>query len=126
MSAEENSHPKAYSVRWFENGHIVLWLFKDLCWVTTFKIGGIIMMVPTLLLGIYITFLSKKSISELYHNLAVCFWIAANSMWMCSEFFEFEDTGKPLATGLFVCGIFILAYYYIVGRFKNNFKNFKC
>ena len=68
MSPKEDSHPKIYSVRWFENGHIVLWLFKDLCWVTTFKIGGIIMMVPTLLLGIYITFLSKKNISELYLN----------------------------------------------------------
>ncbi len=80
------------------------------------------MMVPTLLLGIYITYLSKKNISELYHNLAVCFWIAANSMWMCSEFFEFEDTGKPIATILFSFGICILAYYYITCRLKNNFK----
>ncbi len=116
MSPKEDSHPKIYSVRWFENGHIVLWLFKDLCWVTTFKIGGIIMMVPTLLLGIYITFLSKKNISELYHNLAVCFWIAANSIWMCSEFFEFEPIGKPIATGLFGCGIIILAVYYFFIR----------
>ncbi|MDZ4756825.1 MAG: hypothetical protein SGJ10_01630 [Bacteroidota bacterium] len=116
MTPQENDHPGRYTIRWFENGHIVLWLFKDLCWVSSFKMGGVIMMVPTLLLGIYITWLSKKSKSDLFHNLAVCFWIAANSMWMCSEFFELEPTGKPIATGLFVCGIIILLVYYIFVR----------
>lgn len=111
------------SIRWLENGHIVLWLFKDLCWVTTFKIGGVIMMVPTLLLGIYITWLSRKVLSELFHNLAVIFWIAANSIWMCSEFFEFEETGKPIATGCFVTGITILAIYYMFLRKRKPLSN---
>lgn len=118
MAEKETDHPPKYSIRWFENGHIVLWLFKDLCWVTAFKVGGIVMMIPTLLLGIYITYLSRKRISDLFHNIAVCFWIAANSLWMCSEFFAFESIGKPAATAFFIIGITIIIIYYMFVRKK--------
>ena len=61
--------------------------------------------------------------SELAHNLAVAFWISANSYWMISEFFEFdtviiwrEFTGKHLALIPFIAGSIILLYYYVVQR----------
>lgn len=61
--------------------------------------------------------------SELAHNLAITFWIAANSYWMISEFFGFDTiqlfnsySGKHLALIPFFIGIAILAYYYLFQR----------
>jgi hypothetical protein len=61
--------------------------------------------------------------SELAHNLAVAFWISANSLWMIAEFFHFDEmtvwkefTGKHLAIIPFVTGILILLYYYAIQR----------
>lgn len=50
------------SIRKFENMHIVLWLMKDICWITDFKIGGMIMIVPTLALAMYLTWRDRKSV----------------------------------------------------------------
>lgn len=102
-----------------ENLHIVFWLFKDLAWCLVFKPLGIAMIFPTLIIAIIITYRSKKIISEWYHNLAVTIWIIANSYWMISEFFHFDEkpllglTYKHLAAIPFTIGILILAYYYI-------------
>ena len=73
---------------------------------------GVLMVVPTLFLAFYITYRFRKEISEFYHNLAVCLWIMANSSWMIGEFF-FDDTLRPYATVFFLCGLGILAFYYI-------------
>jgi hypothetical protein len=73
---------------------------------------GISMIVPTLFLAFYITYTCRKVISELYHNLAVCLWITANSTWMIGEFF-YDDTLRPYATVFFLGGLGILAFYYI-------------
>ena len=70
------------------------------------------MIVPTLFLAFYITYIFRKEISEFYHNLAVCLWIMANSSWMIGEFF-FDDTLRPYATVFFLGGLGILAFYYI-------------
>ena len=85
------------------------------------------MMVPTLLLGIYITWLSRKVLSELFHNLAVIFWIAANSIWMCSEFLGVDNylvygtiTVKQLAMIPFITGVLILAYYYLIYKPRHS------
>jgi hypothetical protein len=48
---------------------------------------GIFMIAPTLLFAIYITYLNRSDKAELAHNLAVCFWISANSVWMIGEFY---------------------------------------
>ena len=59
--------------------------------------------------------------SELCHNLAITFWIAANSYWMISEFMAIDTipiygwvTYKHLALIPFLMGVFCLAYYYMV------------
>jgi hypothetical protein len=99
------------SIRKFENLHIVCWLIKDTCWVLDLKILGIIMVLPTLFLAFFITIKFKKIVSEFYHNLAVCFWILANTTWMIGEFY-FDDSLRPIATLFFIAGLLVLMIYY--------------
>lgn len=100
------------SIRKFENLHIACWLLKDTCWVMDLKALGMFMIFPTLFLAFYITYRFRSVNSELYHNLAVCFWIMANTIWMIGEFF-FDDTLRPYAMVFFIAGLIILAVYYI-------------
>ena len=105
--------------RWLENGHILLWLIKDTCWALEFKTGGIIMVIPTVSVAFYITWKSRHMRAELYHNIAVCCWILANSVWMIGEFFEHE--ARPYAASIFCVGLLVLAVYYIL-YFKKDRK----
>lgn len=108
-----------------ENIHIVLWLLKDLCWCTLSKTMGLIMVIPTIALAIYITFLYRKNKAEVLHNTAIIFWICANSTWMIGEFY-FEDGLRNYALGFFCLGIGVIAYYYVSEFFlrkKNKLPN---
>ena len=119
-----NSTEQLYSIparyRKMENTHILFWLLKDVSWCMIWKPLGIAMIFPTLIISIIIAWRTRSLMSELAHNLAVTFWITANSYWMISEFFGFDET--PLAFGVegkyfamipFAIGILILAYYYM-------------
>ena len=88
---------------------------------------GILMIIPTLSVAIYIAYRTREIKSELAHNLAVAFWISANSYWMISEFFAFDDAnvfggyeGKHLAMIPFIIGVIILAWYYLIQRPKEE------
>jgi hypothetical protein len=105
--------------RKMENMHIVFWLFKDISWCMIWKVLGIAMIFPTLIISIIIAWRTRQLKSELAHNLAITFWISANSLWMISEFFGFDTMpvgnyfkGKHLALIPFAIGVLILAYYY--------------
>ena len=109
--------------RRMENMHIVFWLMKDIGWCLTWKVLGIMMIIPTLSIAIVIAWRTRHIKSELAHNLAIAFWISANSLWMIAEFFHFDEmvvwkefTGKHLALVPFVTGAVILLYYYVVQR----------
>ena len=99
--------------RWIENGHIFLWLIKDTCWAMVWRPGGIFMIFPTLSVAIYIMWKSRHERSELFHNLAVCLWITANSFWMVTEFFNIDKEYKKYAVVIFFIGILLLLVYYI-------------
>ena len=111
--------------RRMENMHIVFWLMKDISWCMIWKALGITMIIPTLTIAIVIAWRTRHIAAELSHNLAIAFWISANSLWMISEFFGFDTmviwngfTGKHLALVPFIIGISILLYYYVVQRPK--------
>jgi hypothetical protein len=113
--------PAAY--RKMENTHILFWLIKDISWCMVWKPLGIAMIVPTLGIAIVIAWRTRALTSELAHNLAIVFWITANSYWMLSEFFGFDTVrigtltdGKHLAIIPFGIGLLILAYYYLVQK----------
>jgi hypothetical protein len=95
-----------------QNLHIVMWLFKDSCWVLSFRWLGVFMIIPTLTVAIYITYKTKESASDFFHNLAICSWIIANAVWMVGDFF-FNDTLRPYATIFFFIGLILVSYFYL-------------
>ena len=109
--------------RKMENMHIIFWLLKDISWCMIWKVLGIAMIFPTLIISIIIAWRTRELKSELAHNLAITLWITANSYWMISEFFGFDEMliwhrleARYLALIPFILGILILAYYYLVQK----------
>jgi hypothetical protein len=91
------------------------------------RILGISMIFPTLLISIYMTKKLKGNPSEWHHNLAVICWIVANSYWMISEFFGFEEIiifgwfkWVHLALIPFLLGLIFIVYFYLVIRKKSH------
>lgn len=106
--------------RRMENLHIFFWLFKDISWCMVWKPLGILMIFPTLIIAVIIAWRTRQFVSELCHNVAIIFWISANSYWMIAEFFGFDEgvvygtfTNKDLAVIPFAIGILTLFYYYL-------------
>ena len=106
-----------------ENLHIIFWLIKDLSWCLLWKPLGVLMIVPTIFIAVAITWRTRHILSERYHNLAVTFWIIANSYWMISEFLSFDEmpmtstlTYRHLSIIPFALGICSIGYYYIFAR----------
>jgi hypothetical protein len=127
MSQPKEEGPYIIPARFrrMENMHIAFWLMKDISWCMIWKVLGITMIVPTLTVAIIIAWRTRQMKSELAHNLAIAFWISANSLWMISEFFHFDSmiiwkdfTGKHLALVPFITGALILLYYYAIQRPK--------
>ena len=111
------------SYRRMENMHILFWLLKDIGWCMLWKPLGLSMIVPTLTIALIITWRTRHIAAELAHNLAIVFWISANSYWMISEFAGFDTvrvwgelTGKHMALIPFLTGLVILLYYYLVQK----------
>lgn len=109
--------------RKMENMHIIFWLVKDISWCVVWKALGIAMIFPTLLIAVLIAWRTRSVRSEAVHNLAILFWISANSYWMISEFFGFDETpvwggleGKHLALIPFLTGAGVLLWYYFFGK----------
>lgn len=99
-------------IRRFENLHILLWLLKDLSWLMLWRELGIFMIFPTLLVAFFITWKMREVREELLHNLAVIFWISANSFWMLCEFFDYEEL-RIYAAIPFGIGLVLIATSYL-------------
>ncbi len=100
-------------IRHYENLHIPLWLMKDTCWMLQWKILGMSMIIPTLSVAIIIAYKSwKDKDDEFWINLAICFWIGANSYWMICEFMKHEEL-KNYAGFPFLAGMLCVAFFYI-------------
>jgi len=109
-------------IRRSENLHIVLWLIKDTCWMLEIKWLGILMIFPAIALAAIITYYSRLFI-VFYINLAVFFWIVANSFWMIEEFY-FDDAHKYYAVIPFAMGFLCVGIYYFKKyiQFRNKTK----
>ena len=123
----QNPRQSLYSIparfRKMENLHIVFWIIKDMSWCMGWTYLGITMIIPTLLVAVFIAWRTRQIHSELAHNLAVAFWICANSTWMIMEFINKDATlffgmltGKQLSMIPFAIGSLILIYYYLIQR----------
>lgn len=76
-----------------------------------FKWLGALMIVPTISIAIWIIYITRK-MTEVYLNIAVFFWISANSFWMVMEFYN-ESRGKDYAGIPFALGFLFVGLYYI-------------
>jgi len=124
-SAESKNYTIPLRYRQMENLHIVFWLFKDISWCLIWKPLGILMILPTFIISLVIAWRTRQYVSELCHNIAISVWIAANSYWMISEFFGFDEeivtgaiTYKHLALIPFGAGVLVLGYYYLYWKPK--------
>jgi hypothetical protein len=97
-----------------ENLHILFWLVKDVSWAMLWKPIGVFMIIPTISVAILITWQTRKIKSELFHNLAVTFWICANALWMILEFTGNDDHYRKFTAIPFSIGLFFIAAYYLV------------
>ena len=104
---------KITRIRQYENLHIFLWLVKDTCWIMDWKLAGLIMILPTIFVAMHITWIRRMVRSDLFHNLAVCFWISGNSIWMLGEFY-YEDSTRSIAVLFFATGLLNVLYYYLI------------
>lgn len=110
-NAHMYSIPKRF--RKIENFHIILWLIKDMSWAMVWKPLGLFMILPTVSVALLITWQTRMQKAELYHNLAVDFWIFANCYWMITEFMNRDDL-RHYTIVPFSIGIVFIAIYYIL------------
>ena len=114
--------------RRIENMHILLWLIKDTCWAMNYRTLGMIMIIPTLTVALFITWQTRDILSEFLHNLAVVFWILANCTWMMGEFYGWDENLwgtyglRQMALIPFCIGLLILVYYYVFLAPKKSFR----
>jgi hypothetical protein len=112
VDKQNYSIPRKFRIA--ENMHIVFWLVKDMSWALKFRMLGVAMFIPTLLLALLITWQTRNIRSELYHNLAVTCWIIANGFWMICEFYWEELDYLRYFTAIpFSIGLLFVAYYYV-------------
>ena len=97
-------------IKKYESLHIVFWLIKDSCWMLQFKWLGIVMVLPTIVIAAIIVVITKKTV-DVFLNLAILFWISANSFWMFIEFFTIGEY-KLLASIPFGLGFLCIGIYY--------------
>ena len=114
MSEDKEFYSIPAKFRRMENMHILFWLIKDTCWCLSLRWLGIAMVFPTLLVAVLICWRTRSMVSEFTHNLAVIFWISANSYWMITEFFHWEESTKFYALIPFGLGLASLVYYYLI------------
>jgi len=106
---------------WIQNAHVALWLLKDTSWCSHWHWVGMAVTIPTLVLACKIAWDSRKIVADLIHNIAVCFWICANIVWMTGEFFGNDGT-RPHAKVFFAIGGVVLLGYYaycLIKRFTD-------
>ena len=101
------------TLRRLENAHVAFWLIKDYCWCTSTKWLGLAMIGPTLAFAIHIACLTRDDVEDCIHNVATCFWITANVVWMIGEFY-FDDGTRTQARVVFWAGLLVLGGWHAV------------
>jgi hypothetical protein len=114
-----NERKKPLSIIKIDNLHVLLWLIKDISWCLDWKKTGVAMIVPAVIVAVYLLIKSGNNQEKIVHNSSIVFWISANSIWMSSEFYDFEESifnlsfgGRHIAAVLFIIGISIVVVYY--------------
>lgn len=73
------------------------------------KVAGTLAFFPTIAIALFICLKTWNTRVSIFANISVLCWISANSCWMFSEFYDWDLI--PVATFLFVSGVFFIAIY---------------
>jgi hypothetical protein len=96
-----------------ENAYLVFWLFKDFFWssacanfgfatdeksttsrVIFYETGALLCGTATVSVVLVSAYLNRRHLNDLLDELTVIFWLSANFVWMCGEFFVRYKTGS--------------------------------
>ena len=117
------------SERGLDNIHIYFWITKDLCWVQSWFIAGVIIGSMACLYALFLTFRAaiwRKSISEFWIKMSEFMWLFSNFWWMIGELHDdhhgyFEDHDKSIvdeythqAGIMFIATLIWISLYYII------------
>lgn len=92
--------------------HIPIWLAKDIAWILVYKPLGVAMILPAVSIAVYICIKTLSDKLLFFQNLAILFWISANSTWMAGEFFDLAYKGPAMV--LFLLGVLSIARHYFL------------
>jgi hypothetical protein len=125
-----------FSLIFIENGYILFWILKDLCWSwgtgdltddqqTAIAFESLAMCCGTVSIFIYAltSYLYRRNTLRFLDAITTIFWIAANFVWMSGEFFlrydnlEYDDqtqgndyNTRVASATLFLLGLLVQAY----------------
>jgi hypothetical protein len=105
-----------FSVRYIDNIHLYLWLFKDLAWSLNYKNFGMAFGTLAILwLGVlYYYAIKSGTTEEIYFVVPTTFWLLGNYLWMMGNItYDDDDTYRPKGRACMITGIVIIMCYYI-------------
>ena len=79
------------------------------------------MIIPTIIVTFIMMNRTKKK-PDFYVNLAVLFWIGANSYWMCAEFFDFVEYKNYSVIPFCLGFISFFMYLFKLNKVDTNIK----
>lgn len=118
------------SLAYIENAYIIFWIMKDLFWAAAtgdfsreevpaaITIEALAISFGTLAILIYLfnSYLHRRHLVPLLDSISTIFWILANLVWMCGEFFlryrnmtqDDGTEGNDSVTRLVACPLFLI------------------
>ena len=120
-----------------ENVHIYFWLLKDLAWVQSWYLPGILIGGLACCWSIFLVWrsISHRNLNEFWSRFADFLWLFANYWWMIGETHDYEYPNEPSqyetktreATVIMITALVWIASYYfilkplgVVERFNNT------
>jgi hypothetical protein len=128
------------TLAFIESGYIIFWIFKDLFWsfgtgdlntefgsVVVYEILAMCFGFTALCVYLVTAYIYRRKTLRFLDSLTTIFWISANFVWMCGEFFirydnlQFDDANpgndrntRIASATLFVAGMLTQLYVVIV------------
>jgi hypothetical protein len=101
-----------------ETIHIPLWLVKDLCWLLSYRLLGVMVAIPTIIVAFVMAVVTRGDRERFLPNISVALWILANANWMVAEFYDWDI--KHYSLYPFVGGLLVFTFFLIQKLVKSD------
>jgi hypothetical protein len=119
-----NERPFFVSKDVLDSVNSVSWFLMDACWMLQAEKISVMMIVPTILSGIFLVYIEKR-VSVTFINLAILSWICMNVSWMFSEVLNLSSYLVMAKTFFGVGCLFILLAVIKSNSVSDTFSHFK-